>query len=224
MICCGIRKTLYLTVDDERHVLLATSDISNASEFRIIPNDDKMGMNEFYIVYIKKRDEPEVKDSKGRRYSVLADIRDDDDEGHDSAALYVDAPLSLVWGENPGPLFIRDAVSQKTCRFALNERLLSDKGTEPIPLESWTSGKEMYYITCSRRAFRRNGYLAVKRLPSGHQYITCCISDTLSHDNDSIFMLFRLIPRQQEPSAIDKDQETEVSDQPFLTVPGETVK
>lgn len=203
-------------MDEERHVVLATSDINNASEFCIVPSDDKMGINEFYIVYYKQMEEAGAKDTKGSRYSVLCDAQDD--ENSSSISLYVDAPQS-VWGNNPGPLPVRDAVSQKTCRFVLNERLLSDKGLDPASLEQWTNGKEMFYISCSRRAFRRDGYLAVRKQAGGHQYLTCCISDISSHDNQNTFMLFRLLPRKSEYSIDNEEESKEASHQP---VPGES--
>lgn len=195
-ICCGVGPNLYLTVSPFNNAVLATRDISLASEFNIIPNDDQGGTNEFYIIFNKPNEDLCHTDVLARKYSVLESSASCSTK---SIGLYLHAPVSIC-GDNPGPLFVCDIVTQKTSRFALNDRVVSDKGLNPVSLESWTNGSEMYYINCSRRPFRRDGYVAIKKIDdvTRERYVTVCVSNTHSHDNENIWMLFRLLSRQPE--------------------------
>ena len=111
------------------------------------------------------------------------------------------APLSAA-GRNPGPLNVRASASQEDCRFALHNRLTRrlSFGTA-FDLTGWTSGKDAFYINCSRRWFRKNGYVCVRQNRPG-SFITACVSSRKDHNNTDTFMLFRLLPKSldQDPA------------------------
>uniref|UniRef100_A0A1X7V9S8 Uncharacterized protein n=1 Tax=Amphimedon queenslandica TaxID=400682 RepID=A0A1X7V9S8_AMPQE len=185
LITCGIAAGLFLSVDPETHAVKATSEVAKATHFQIIPSDDKY--NEFYIAYHEEK----ARVLRRRRYSVLAG----DDPGS-TAALYLDAPVS-VRGRNNGPLYMSDTVSDESSRFVLHSRIIHNK-VSPVSISTWTNGTEMFYLNCSRRKRRIDGYLAIKRVRQRgndqEQFITACMSSRKFHNNTSVFMLFQLIP------------------------------
>ena len=185
LITCGIASGLFLAVDPETHAVKATAEVPKATHFQIIPSDDKY--NEFYIAYHEEK----ARVLRRRRYSVLAG----DDPGS-TAALYLDAPVS-VRGRNNGPLYMSDTVSDESSRFVLHSRIIHNK-VSPVSISTWTNGTEMFYLNCSRRKRRIDGYLAIKRVrqrgSEQEQFITACMSSRKFHNNISVFMLFQLIP------------------------------
>lgn len=180
-------------MDPNTHQVAATSDISTASEFHIIPTDGTDKANEFYIGYYEERGNTTSTTNRERRYSILSD------RGPSlTVPLYLDAPLN-IWGNNRGPLHVWNTVSHDTSRFVLHSRIVVNKGALPVPLSSWTSGSDMFYVNCSRRKYRRDVYLAVKRIPPGrnnpnNRYITACVNSISYHDDNNVFMLFQLLP------------------------------
>ena len=199
LITCGIASGLFLAVDPETHAVKATAEVTKATHFQIIPSDDKY--NEFYIAYHKE---------KGRvlrkhHYSVFHSS----DPGS-TVALYLDAPVS-VRGRNNGPLYMSDTVSDESSRFVLHSRIIQNK-VSPVSISTWTSGNEMFYVNCSRRKRKINGYLAIKRVrQSGDEdtYITACMSSRKYHDNSNVHMLFQLIPTYLVEDEPDEDYDDE---------------
>ena len=106
---------------------------------------------------------------------------------------YLAAPLS-TFGRNPGPLDVRANVSHDKCRFVLHHRLTHRKSSATaFDLTAWTSGRDIFYINCSRRRFKKDGYLCVKQ-NRPDSFITACVSSHDCHNNIDTFMLFRLLP------------------------------
>ena len=203
LISCGIASGLFLAVDPETHAVKATAEVTKATHFQIIPSDDKY--NEFYIAYHEEKG----KVLRKRRYSIFHSS----DSGS-TAALYLDAPVS-VRGRNNGPLYMSDTVSDESSRFVLHSRIIHNK-VSPVSISTWTNGTEMFYLNCSRRKFRIDGYLAIKRVRQrGNDedtYITACMSSRKYHDSSNVHMLFQLIPTylvEDEPGSEDYNDENE---------------
>ena len=174
---------LYLKVDPETYAVTATTDASKATHFQIIPSDDKY--NEFYIAYHEEKSRV----PRRRRYSVFHGS-----EPGSTVAMYLNAPVNIR-GQNNGPLYMSDTVSDESSRFVLHSRIIQNK-VSPVSISTWTSGNEMFYINCSRRKRRINGYLALKRERQRGQdtYITACMGSRKYHNSSSVYMLFQLIP------------------------------
>ena len=174
---------LYLEVDPETHAVTATTDASKATRFQIIPSDDKY--NEFYIAF----QEEKSRILRRRRYSVFHGS-----EPGSTVAMYLNAPVNIR-GQNNGPLYMSDTVSDESSRFVLHSRIIHNK-VSPVSISTWTSGTEMFYINCSRRKRRINGYLALKRERQRGQdtYITACMGSRKYHNSSSVYMLFQLMP------------------------------
>lgn len=66
-----------------------------------------------------------------------------------------------------------------------------------VDLTAWTLSRDVFFINCSRRKFKRDGYLCVKQLDRDSQgdiYTTACIPSLKHHNDVDTFMLFRLLP------------------------------
>ena len=124
--------------------------------------------------------------------------------------MYLDAPVS-VRGRNNGPLYMSDTVSDESSRFVLHSRIIHNK-VSPVSISTWTNGTEMFYLNCSRRKRRIDGYLAIKRVrqrgANEDTYITACMSSRKYQNNTSVHMLFQLI-RGYEKFDEMKDMEAE---------------
>lgn len=200
---------LYLRVTDT-YAVMGTRNRQEASEFHIIPNDGTVKANEFLIGYYKDINEPIIRQRHERHHSIVSEANQTS-----KVMTYLNAPLTLL-GRNSGPLYVQDTVSDSTCRFVLHSRVISQKKNQlPIPLSSWTSGGDMFFINCSRRSYRRDGYLSISRRPGGRNrpetYDTTCTSSTRHHDGRNVFMLFQLLPTAL-PELSDDETEGRVGD------------
>ena len=102
---------------------------------------------------------------------------------------YLDGPVSL-FGYNYGPLEVKPNVKEENARFVLHNRVF--EGYQPAAYMSWEMGEE-FFINCSRRKFRWNGYLAVKKV-NFDDFITAIVPSQDKHDGVDTFLLFRLMP------------------------------
>ncbi|XP_019850064.1 PREDICTED: uncharacterized protein LOC109580919 [Amphimedon queenslandica] len=209
LISCGVASGLFLAVDPETHAVKATNEVTKATNFQIIPSDDKY--NEFYITY----HEEIGRVLRKRRYSVFCTS----DPGS-TAALYLNAPVNMR-GCNDGPLYMSDTVSDESSRFVLHSRIIHNK-VSPVSISTWTNGTEMFFLNCSRRKRKINGYLAVKRVRergAADTYITACMSSRKYHNGTSVHMLFQLIPtylvEDEEGSEDYNDENEEETPQPI---------
>ena len=103
--------------------------------------------------------------------------------------LYIDGTVSL-FGYNDGPLQLKPNVKEENIRFVLHNRVFD--GYEPVDFNSWMLGEE-FYINCSRRRFRWDGYLSVKKTTS-QDFITAIVPSERIHNGVDTWLLFRLIP------------------------------
>ena len=115
-------------------------------------------------------------------------------------------------GRNNGPLCMSDTVSDESSRFVLHSRIIHNK-VSPVSISTWTSGTEMFYINCSRRKRKINGYLAMKRVRrrgAADTYITACMSNRKYHNNTSVHMLFQLVPMYMVTDEVEAEVGEEV--------------
>lgn len=175
--------------------MIATRDLRQASLFFVVPTDDGENQYEFLIAHYG--DTGLAPKNIRRRSSGLSNpsVFDLPPVGR-----YLAAPLS-TFGKNPGPLFLRSSVSQTQCRFVIHHRLShqSKKGLV-ADLATWTLSRDVFFINCSRRKFKRDGYLCVKAAKGGRRGIgsdvhyMACVPSLKEHNDRDTFMLFRLLP------------------------------
>ena len=151
----------------ENFTVICTPKFEEANEFYIIPTYDGEHPHEFAIVYY---DKPVIKSL-------------------DPVPRYLNAPVGLC-GQNVGPLHMKFDVKAHNSRLALHSRL--EKSFHPVEKDPWISGRDIFYINCARRGWKKNAYICVRARRG--QYITACVPSTEEHNEERhIFMLFRLI-------------------------------
>ena len=186
-------------VDPTTKEVLATRDASQASRFFVAPTDDGHNRYEFHLVHYG--DGCPLKKELYRRSSGFSHF---DSFEVQPIASYLSASLNM-FGKNDGPLVMKDSAEEEECRFVLHHRLSRQKSrATAFDLATWTSSRDIFYINCSRRSFKRDGYLVVKWDEKSDSFITACVSSIKDNSNSDTYMLFRLLPesvRNQEPTA-----------------------
>ena len=106
------------------------------------------------------------------------------------------------YGNNSGPLYLKSELHNKHSRLTLHNRVIGDNKA-PNDTRVWGYGKEEFFINCARRRFKKDGFIAVKRIAvrtgrgqMEERYITMCLSSEKYHDEQNVWMLFRLFPAQ----------------------------
>ena len=187
----------FLRVDPRNHdAVVATRDIGIASPFYVLPTDNPDIPNEFYIAHYEDISDTRKVTRRKSEISVFSEHR----LKISSVPKYLEAPLNWL-GRNRGPLLMRDTVNEESSRFVLHHRVIRNDKPRPNPLNSWINGGDMFYINCSRRRHRKDGYLCIRRAhlrqpeqQGDDNFITACVRDIDYHDNVNVFMLFRLLP------------------------------
>ena len=109
---------------------------------------------------------------------------------------YLNADAS-VRGKNPGPIQVEMKVEESCARLVLQSRVLTKKHQMVMDTTSWVNGREVYFIRCARRRFKKEGYLCMKFKPGQDRvppYRMKIVPSTDAHNEDNKFMLFRLLP------------------------------
>ena len=191
---------------DDNFAIEATRKVENASLFYVIPSDDGDHPYEFIIGYYG--DEPTQPLTPISAASSLGKTR------VEPVARYLSAPVNIA-GENSGPLHLQYEVQEKRSRLTLLSRLV--KGYSPVDTRAWVSGRDLFFINCARRAWRKDGYVCVKLITGRGQQprlITACVSSVKSNNEHNLWMLFRLLPAsyrdnepQQDDSEVDGEEE-----------------
>lgn len=169
--------------EDDNFAVEATQKVENASLFYVIPKDDGVHPYDFIIGYYGDR-------QLTRMPSTLS-LQDKQVE---SVPRYLNVPVNLA-GENPGPLHLQFAVQEKHSRLTLHSRLV--KKYSPVDTRTWVSGRDLCFINCSHRKWKRDGYICVKlTIDQGQQprLITACVSSVKKSNERNLCMLFRLLP------------------------------
>ena len=153
MISSGNEKMrLYWKVEDNNRVV-ATPEVENASIFFLTSTDDEEYPHEFMICYYGE-DEDALMRPKGTLDPMSKEER------IAPLPLYLNGVASIS-GHNEGPLEVKANVKEENARFALHDRVF-DGQYEPVDTRSWMLGEE-FYVNCSQRRFRWDGYVAVKK-------------------------------------------------------------
>ena len=165
MACAGDR-ALYWSVDNTNYTVHVTNDIRNASPFFIIPNDEGKSAYEFHIVY--KGDDQHLQ--KKQEVSTTSKPQ----HFTEQIPRYLSAHLT-IGGVNTSSLQLKHHVLNES-RLILENRIGEDKG--PVNPQNWVNGREVFFVRCTRRRFRRDGYICVKqqrRRGSEDEWIIACV-------------------------------------------------
>ncbi len=126
---------------------------------------------------------------------------------------YLDARVGF-FGNNPGPLYLKSELHNQYSRLSLHNRVIGDNEA-PTDTRVWTYGNEAFFINCARRRFKKDGFIAIKRISvrtrqgqMEERFVTVCLSSEKYHDERNVWMLFRLFPAQYfVPSSATDDTE-----------------
>ncbi len=198
---------VYWCVSKNNNTVYGTTSPEDASLFHIIPTGDSKYPSEFFVVHWQ-----------GNR-SRLTNINDPVVR---SRTKKTNLPLYLttntgLFGQSEGPLQLKSTVLTNQARFCLHSRVQSTFVcmmclSTPVSLSDWIEG-EQFYINCSRRAFKIDGYVAMVKLASDdetqktYQYKTVTLPSISDPSSSTKGMLFRLHP----PLAKIRDTRTEIS-------------
>ena len=210
LIGCGNNPTIYWQVisDTERHVydVGATTNRAAASFFYIIPNDDGVHPYEFRIGWSDG-------DSSRKLKRTRSSLRPDTPGHLEPLFRYLDARVSIT-GNNSGPLHLKSELHNTHSRLTLHNRVIGDNKA-PIDTKVWGYGSEEFFINCSRRRFKKDGFITIKRINvrtanrrMEMRYITMCVPNERYHDEQNFWMLFRLYPAHLRD--IKEGEDTEV--------------
>ena len=176
LIFCGSKKlTLYLKVNELNQVV-ATPEIESASKFFLPPTNNHLHPHEFRIEYREEDGHATMKSKGESKEEALAPLPH-----------YLNGTASL-FGYNDGPLEVKLNVTEENARFVLHSRVLD--GYAPVDVSSWTQG-EGFYINCSRRRFKWDGYISVKETKP-QEYVTAIVPSEKRHNDIDTWLLFRL--------------------------------
>lgn len=184
LIAFGSERSLkYWSVTDDYRIY-GTSGLKNASLFFIISSDGGKHPYEFHISYMGDN-----RHVLKKRVSSLTPLSQ---KSVETIPRYLNAEVS-VFGTNTGPLSLEYHVSGRS-RLLLFGRVANEKG--PVSPTTWTQGRDMFFINCARRQMKRDGYVAMRRRRRRGQeeWVSGCLPRKHSHNEDSVLMLFRLLP------------------------------
>ena len=169
-------------MDNESNKVVATQKIESASTFFIPPTNDHLHPHEFRIEYREEDGHATMKSKGESKEEALAPLPH-----------YLNGTASL-FGYNDGPLEVKLNVTEENARFVLHSRVLDDYA--PVDVSSWTQG-EGFYINCSRRRFKWDGYISVKKTKAPdyktkYKYVTAIVPSEKRHNDNDTWLLFRL--------------------------------
>ena len=172
---------IYWKVDDTKKVI-ATPNVESASIFFLSSTDDKDIPQEFMISYYGE-DKNVLMKPKGALDQLSKE------ESLAPLPCYLDGPVS-IFGYNSGPLQLKPNVKEENARYVLHNRVF--EGYHPATVKSWEQGEE-FYINCSRRRYRWQGYVAVKKTNTT-DFMTTIVRYRNKHNGVDMWLLFRLMP------------------------------
>ncbi len=186
---------VYLCVS-KNNCVYGTKEISEASQFHVIPTGDPKHPNEFFIVHWR-----------GNRHR-LTNVNDPivQSRGKKTNLPFYLTTNTNVFGESEGPLRLKSTFLTNQARFCLHSRGQATFAfmmclSHPVSLSDWIEG-EQFYINCSRRAFKIDGYISIvqeketevqkKKTEKMYEFKTATspsISDPSSKTNGMLFQL-----------------------------------
>lgn len=222
LISCMVDdKQVYWTVN-KQYQLMGTTIIQQASPFYVIPTEQNHPC-EFFVVYYG-----ESKDARKQPRS----LRDPVIKYSKQASLprYLSSNANM-FGYSDQPLKLISSATAEATRFCLNEKIIASTlmcFSTAVSPESWIDGDE-FFINCSRRILRIDGYLAIKRklIPAERGQLdsiyASVILPTVSSDMINKGMLFRLQPAEhREMQAIQESEPAGEGSESTLDAEAET--
>ena len=199
---------VYLTVNkSQNYAVEGTLDINRASPFHIVPSDGSHP-NEFMMVHYSET--ATIRDQKLRRRS--SSLKANLGMAVSTVPRYLKANASVT-GKNHGPLTMEMKLDETCARLVLQSRIISKQHHMVMDTSSWVTGREVYFIRCARRRFKKEGFLCMKYKPSqeGLPPYKLKIVPSTEKCDENHFILFRLLPLslKQQPRP-----ETEENDVP----------
>ena len=186
LVACCDDKIFWRVNKADKFAVEATRKVDDASLFYVFPSDSGAHPYEFIIGYYG--DEPNQPATSLSTVSPLGKTQ------IEPVACYLNAPVNIV-GENSGPLRLQYEVQEKCSRLTLLSRLV--KGHSPVDTKAWVSGRDLFFINCARRTWKKDGYICVKQITVPGQQprlITACVSSVKHNNERDLWMLFRLLP------------------------------
>ena len=164
----------------------ATSDIQQASPFYVQPTDNPHP----YDFVISYRGEKHDRDRTSSRPTLGTGL---EQQPLEPMSRYLLSRVN-IFGQNSGPLHMHYLAPESHSRLTLHGRLT--KASHPVDLSKWVSGKELYFINCAQRTFKKDGYLCIKTQGRGltARHITACVAKKSDHNDRDTWLLFRVIP------------------------------
>ena len=183
-------KPVYWAVDED-HQVIGTESLEEASPFYIIPTGDVYHPSDFLIAYYGKED----LESDLKRVTTIYDQLAELCEKAPPLPFYLTSN-SNIFGSSDDPLKLHSTVLVQEARFSLHSRVQSSFTfmmclSTPVSVSSWIEG-EKFYINCSHRSFKIDGYIAMKKeTDSTYKTVTVPTMKDPRKSTDS-GMLFRL--------------------------------
>ena len=195
--------------EQNNYAVEATRNVRDASDFYIIPIDDGDHPFEFNIGW---QGDKLPKALRCNRSSLLTP---QNSQHVEPLFRYLDAKVNIL-GTNPGPLYLREELEAQYSRLTLHQRIIG-RSLIPVDTKDWVQGRDQYFIGCSRRRFKKDGFVAVKRLRQRRQrhgvddpqFLTSCVSSEEYHNGRYVYMLFRILSPSvrekgnQHPESVD---------------------
>ena len=200
LIKCEESEIYWKVNDANGFAIEGTRQPSQASLFLVIPNDDGDHPYEFLIGW--------QKDHKPALLHSDSTIFQSEERKGARMFRYLNAHVNIL-GQNSGPLCLSNNIHEEDARFALHNRLLR-KHVAPVDLREWVSGKDQFFINCSRRKRSKNGFLAIKRVVQREEgqveYTSVCVPSVKHNNEVDTFMLFSLVsPKAKEDAKKHKE-------------------
>ena len=133
---------LFFKVDDSK--IMVTNDLKEASEFFVVPAEES-GHNRHFSIF--HNSESKLKPPQTRPKMRIKPI-----------PRYLCTYVNFR-GVSDGPLELKLNAKESKSMLVLHDRRA--KHLHPADLTDWINGKEIYYINCKHRSFKKDSYICV---------------------------------------------------------------
>ena len=183
---------MFLRVDkDSDYSIEGTINLAKASAFHIVPSDGSHP-NEFMLSFCDNKSNSKFQMLRRGSSSLNTELQ----QAVKPMPRFLNARANVT-GKNHGPLQMSDQVEEGHVRLVLQSRVQSKKLRTIVDPTPWVTGRDVFFVRCARRRFKKEGYLCVKFRPgreNGPPYKLCIVPSMEAHNTENRFMLFRLMP------------------------------
>ena len=134
---------LFFKVEDNK--VAVTDDVNEASEFYVMPCEEDGAGSHFSIFY---NSESKLNAHDRKHYARIKPI-----------PRYLCASVNYR-GMSDAPLELKLNAKESKSLLVLHDR--RSKHLHPVELTDWINGKEVFYINCKHRSFKKDSYITVK--------------------------------------------------------------